>query len=110
MRRGALTAALAAGLVLGAVGPALAQNAPDDNRDVPDTNQVVVFSSELVPLEAYPDPHGCQPLPAVSHVLNNETSRTVFLHADPYCLTPGFAVQPGYGSHTSQAFGSFSIS
>ncbi len=108
MRRSALTAALAAGLVFGAVGPALAHNAPDDSRDVPDTNQVVVFSNELVPLQAYPDPHGCHRLPAISHVLNNETSRTVYLHADPFCLTPGIPIRPGYGSHTTQVAGSFS--
>ncbi|KUO17376.1 hypothetical protein AQJ91_30820 [Streptomyces dysideae] len=87
----------------------MAQNAPDANRDVPNTNQVVVFSSELLPLQAYPDPRGCQQLPTISHVLYNETSRVVLLHADPYCLTPGIAVQPGYGAHTSQASGSFSI-
>jgi hypothetical protein len=108
MRRSALTAALTAGLVLGAVGPALAHNAPDDSRDVPSTNQVVVFTSELVPLQFYPDPHGCQPLPPLSHVVNNETPRTVYLHADPLCLTPGIPIRPGYGTHTTQVSGSFS--
>ncbi|OIJ98447.1 hypothetical protein [Streptomyces colonosanans] len=105
MRRSALIAAVTSGLVLGAVGPALA-SVPD--RDVPDTHQVVVFTNELVPLQAYPDPHGCQRLPALSHVLNNETSRYVYLHADLSCLTPGIPIRPGYGSHTTQAFGSFS--
>ncbi|MDT0461867.1 hypothetical protein [Streptomyces gibsoniae] len=108
MRRIALTAAMTAGLVLGAVGPALAHNGPADHRDAPDTNQVVVFSNELVPLTVYPDPHGCRRLPVVSHVLDNETSRTVYLHADSLCLTPGIPIRPGYGMHTQQLFGSFS--
>ncbi|MFE7213520.1 hypothetical protein ACFY0A_29440 [Streptomyces sp. NPDC001698] len=64
MRRTALTAAPAAGVVFAGVGPAVAQNAPGSVRDVPDTNQVVVFSNEVLPLEAYPDPHGCHRLPA----------------------------------------------
>jgi len=108
MRRSALITTVTAGLVLGAVGPALASNTSAPHRDVPDTNQVVVFSNELVPLEAYPDPHGCQRLPALTHVLNNETSRNVYLHADAFCQSPGVLVRPGYGSHTTQRSGSFS--
>lgn len=105
MRRSALIAALSAGLVLGSAGSALARNALDDSAG---TNQVTVFSSELIPLTVYPDPHGCQSLPAISHVLVNETSRTVYLHADPLCLTPGLPIRPGYGAHTGQLSGAFS--
>ncbi|MFF4825442.1 hypothetical protein [Streptomyces sp. NPDC001312] len=64
MRRTALTAVPAAGVVFTDVGPAIAQNAPGNVCDVPDSNQVVVFSIELLPLEAHPDPHGCHRLPA----------------------------------------------
>ncbi|RVU23677.1 hypothetical protein EOT10_16470 [Streptomyces antnestii] len=105
MRRSALLATLAAGLVLASTGSAAAQNAQGSRAD---TDQVVVFSSELLPLTVYPDPHGCTALPTVSHVLNNQTSRTVYLHADPLCLTPGIPIQPGYGMHTGQVAGSFS--
>ncbi|MFF4762029.1 hypothetical protein [Streptomyces sp. NPDC001292] len=108
MRRTALTAALAAGVVFAGAGPAFAQNAPGTVRDVPNTNQVVVFSNELLPLEAYQDPHGCHRLPTLSHVLNNETSRTVHLHADAYCMTPDVPILPGHGMHTTQLSGSFS--
>ncbi|MFF9127658.1 hypothetical protein ACF09J_31095 [Streptomyces sp. NPDC014889] len=108
MRRTVLTAALAAGVVFGGVGPAFAQNSPGSVRDVPDTNQVVVFSNEFLPLEAYPDPHGCHRLPVLTHLVNNETSRIVHLHADPFCLTPGVPVLPGHGMHTGQFSGSFS--
>jgi hypothetical protein len=105
LRRTALIAALSAGLVLGSAGSALAQNVPDDRAD---TNQVIVFSSELTPLTVYPDPHGCQPLPTISHVLVNQTSRTVYVHADPFCLTPGLPIRPGYGAHTGQLSSAFS--
>lgn len=60
------------------------------------------------PLKVYSDPQGCQQLPTVSHVLVDETSRTVRLYADPFCLTPGLPVSPGYGAHTGQFSGSFS--
>ncbi|MGV9351925.1 hypothetical protein [Streptomyces misionensis] len=105
MRRSALLVALSAGLLLGSADSALARTAADDRVGA---EQVVVFSNELTPLTVYSDPHGCQALPAVSHVLVNETSRTVHLHADPFCLTPGIPVRPGYGAHTGQFSGAFS--
>ena len=103
MRRSTLVAALSALLVLGSASTALAQGDRADS-----TEQVIVFSNELVPLTVYNDPQGCQRLPAISHVLVNETSRTVYLHADPFCLGPSLPIQPGYGAHTGQLSGSFS--
>ncbi|TWV58299.1 hypothetical protein FRZ03_00945 [Streptomyces misionensis] len=96
---------MSAGLLLGSANSALARTAADDRAG---TEQVVVFSNELTPLTVYSDPHGCQPLPTISHVLVNETSRTVYLHADRFCLTPGVPVRPGYGAHTGQFSGAFS--
>jgi hypothetical protein len=100
-----LIAALSAGLVLGSATSALAQDTRDTGAD---TNQVVVFSSELTPLTVYQNPQGCQRLPVLSHTLHNQTSRPVQLHPDPLCLLPGITIQPGYGSHTGQFSGSFS--
>ncbi|MFF0461876.1 hypothetical protein [Streptomyces mexicanus] len=72
------------------------------------SDEVVVFRTELSPLTVYEDPHGCHKLPADAHVLTNRTDRPVTVHADPFCLTPGLVVQPGYGSHVPPGSGSFS--
>ncbi|PNG21360.1 hypothetical protein [Streptomyces cahuitamycinicus] len=69
---------------------------------------VVVFATEVTPLSVYHDPHGCQKLPPDAHVLTNHTDRPVTVYADPFCLTPGLTVEPGYGSHVAPGSGSFS--
>ena len=71
------------------------------------TGQVVVFSTEIQPLDVYQDPSGCHKLPPLSHVIDNLTDQPITIYADPFCLTPGLVVQPGYGSHVVNV-GSFS--
>jgi hypothetical protein len=42
-------------------------------------------------------------------VLINQTDKNVNVYADPFCVTPGLAVAPGYGSHVALGSGSFSV-
>jgi hypothetical protein len=69
---------------------------------------VTVFSSEATPLTVWNNPHGCQKLPIDAHVLVNQTDVPVTIYADPFCLTPGLAVEPGHGSHVAAGSGAFS--
>ncbi|WP_344437808.1 hypothetical protein [Kitasatospora nipponensis] len=71
------------------------------------TGEVVVFSTELQPLDVYRDPVGCVKLPLAAHVLDNQTDRPVQVFADPFCLGPALTVQPGFGSHVPPGSGSF---
>lgn len=78
------------------------------------TGQVVVFSTEVQPLDVYQDPSGCNRLPALAHVLDNQTDQDIRVYADPFCTIPatlpvsGIGVLPaGYGTHVS-GVGSFS--
>lgn len=71
------------------------------------TGQVVVFSTEFQPLDVYTDPDGCHKLPITSHVVDNLTDQPIKIYGDPFCLTPGLTIAPGYGSHVS-GVGSFS--
>lgn len=73
------------------------------------TGQVVVFSTELTPLKVYENPSGCYSFPLFAHVLNNQTDRTVQVHADPFCATPGLPVLPGHGMHVPEGYGKFSV-
>jgi hypothetical protein len=100
MRRlSTLIAVTAAGLML-AITATPAQAA---------TGQVVVFSTELTPLKVYDNPSGCLTFPPLAHVLNNQTDKPVTVHGDPFCLTPGLKVLPGYGMHVPAGYGSFSV-
>ncbi len=101
MFRRALTAAVTTGLVFGAAVPALAQNATDNDK-------VVVFTTEIDTLHTYTEPQGCHQLPLGAHTLNNQTSRTVYLYADPFCMIAGVPILPDHGMHTPPAGGSFS--
>ncbi|SMC49663.1 hypothetical protein [Lentzea albidocapillata] len=71
--------------------------------------RVAVFSTELTPVKIYTNPHGCNKLPLDAHVLVNLTNTEVFVHADPFCMTPGLAVQEDHGSHVALGSGSFSV-
>ncbi|MFI6348190.1 hypothetical protein [Streptomyces sp. NPDC050560] len=73
-----------------------------------DAGKVDVFRTELSPVTVFQDPHGCRKLPADAHVLVNNTDRPVTVYADPFCVTPGLVVPPGYGSHVAPGSGSFS--
>ncbi|WP_370310905.1 hypothetical protein [Amycolatopsis sp. WAC 01376] len=70
---------------------------------------VVVFSTEFQRLDTFRNPEGCNKLPIAAHVLTNQTSSEVVVHGDPFCLTPGLTVNPGYGSHVAAGSGSFSV-
>ncbi|WP_406409210.1 hypothetical protein OG923_10335 [Streptomyces halstedii] len=73
-----------------------------------DTGEVVVFRTEVAQLTTYDSPRGCHKLPADAHVLVNRSDRPVRVYGDPFCLTPGLTVQPGYGAHVVPGSGSFS--
>lgn len=94
--------------MLAAAGALLAASVATGTAAAAGQGDVVVFSTEVTPLAVYHDPYGCQKLPADAHVLTNHTDRPVTVHADPFCLTPGLIVQPGYGSHVAPGSGSFS--
>jgi hypothetical protein len=100
MRRiSALIAVGVAGLLMGAMAvPAQAS-----------TGQVVVFSTEITPLKTYENPEGCYSLPPLAHVLDNQTDAPVQIHPDPFCVTPGVTVLPGFGMHVPSGYGSFSV-
>ncbi|WP_199573114.1 hypothetical protein [Streptomyces murinus] len=93
-----LVALVAVGAVLGLTAPAQADASGD----------VVVFSTEVQPLDVYHDPAGCQRLPALAHVLSNLSDQPVRIYANPFCLGPSLVVQPGYGTHVPGGAGSFS--
>ncbi len=101
----AVLAALAAALATLGLAAAPAQAA---------TGQVVVFSTEVQPLQVFQDPTGCHRLPPLAHVLDNLTDQQIKVYADPFCTIPatlptsGIGVlAPGYGTHVS-GVGSFS--
>jgi hypothetical protein len=73
------------------------------------TGQVVVFSTEITPLKTYENPEGCYSFPPFAHVLNNQTDEPVTIHSDPFCVTPGPVVLPGFGMHVPEGYGSFSV-
>lgn len=77
------------------------------------SGQVVVYSTQLRPLDVYKDPRGCIKLPVDAHVLDNLTDSTITVYADPFCTIPLTEnaltlgqLKPGYGTHVSGA-GSF---
>lgn len=72
------------------------------------TGEVVVFELEATPVTVYDNPSGCVKLPAAAHVLTNRTDGDVTIYGDPFCLTPGLVVAPGYGTHVAAGSGSFS--
>ncbi|MDX3639061.1 hypothetical protein [Streptomyces sp. MB09-02B] len=86
----------------------LAGTAAPGTAAAAEPGEVVVFRTELAPLTVYPEPHGCHKLPADAHVLTNRTDRPVTVYGDPFCLTPGLTVQPGFGAHVAPGSGSFS--
>ncbi|NGO44692.1 hypothetical protein [Streptomyces ureilyticus] len=91
-----------------AAGALLAASAATGTAAAAEQGDVVVFTTEATPLTVYRDPQGCQKLPPDAHVLTNHTDRPVTVYADPFCLTPGLTVEPGYGSHVAPGSGSFS--
>lgn len=94
--------------LLAAAGALLAASATAGTAVAAEEGDVVVFRTELSPLTVYHAPDGCQKLPSDAHVLANRTDRPVTVYADPFCLTPGLIVKPGYGSHVAPGSGSFS--
>ncbi|WP_042421426.1 hypothetical protein [Streptacidiphilus anmyonensis] len=80
------------------------------------TGQVVVFSTELQPLDVYQNPTGCVKLPLLAHVLDNLTDQSIRVYADPNCTVPATlpdangvgSLPPNHGSHVT-GIGSFSL-
>ncbi|MFD8481575.1 hypothetical protein [Kitasatospora sp. NPDC059673] len=99
--RAILVSMVAAASALGLAAPA-----PAATRSA--NGQVVVFSTELQPLDIYTNPSGCQQLPATAHVLNNQTDGPVQVYGNPLCLGPSVTVKPGHGTHVPGGAGSFS--
>ncbi|MEU5362352.1 hypothetical protein ABZ354_02395 [Streptomyces sp. NPDC005925] len=95
-------------IMFAAAGALLVGTAVSGTASAAASGDVVVFRTELSPLSVYEDPHGCHKLPADAHVLTNRTDRPVTVYGDPFCLTPGFVVQPGHGAHVAPGSGSFS--
>ncbi len=96
--RAVLISLVAASAVFGLAGSAQAAA----------TGDVVVFSTEVQPLDVYRDPSGCQRLPTAAHVLNNQTDGPVRIYGNPFCLGPSVVAQPGHGVHVPGGAGSFS--
>ncbi|MFF5405161.1 hypothetical protein ACFY8K_19060 [Streptomyces misionensis] len=94
--------------LLAAASALLAVCATAGTAGAAEEGDVVVFRTELTPLTVYHDPHGCHKLPLDAHVLTNRTDRLVTVYGDPFCLTPGLVVRPGYGAHVAPGSGSFS--
>ena len=63
------------------------------------TGRVVVFSTELTPLEIYENPHGCHAIPVTSHVLVNLMTSRIVVYGNPFCFGLGLPIAAGYGSH-----------
>ncbi|WP_030608744.1 hypothetical protein [Streptomyces sclerotialus] len=99
-RAGSVLTLLAAALLTTAVTAAPAAAAQ---------GEVIVFQTEVSPTTTYENPAGCIKLPLDSHVLVNRTDAPVQVYADPFCMTPSFTVQPGFGSHLAAGTGSFSV-
>ncbi|MFC4857162.1 hypothetical protein [Actinophytocola glycyrrhizae] len=93
-------AAIAVAMTFATAAPAVA---------APATGEVVVFSVESTELTVVENPSGCVKLPTAAHVLVNQTDKPVRVHGDPFCVTPGLTVAPGYGSHVAAGSGSFSV-
>lgn len=74
------------------------------------TGEVVVFSTEVVPLDVFKDPDGCYRLPEGAHVLANRTDREVEVYAAPRCFgIPIVTVEENRGSHVPPAAASFRV-
>lgn len=54
----------------------------------PANGQVVAFIGDFLPTKTWENPTGCHPLPPATHVIFNETNRTIEVFADPMCLIP----------------------
>ncbi|QBI55521.1 hypothetical protein [Streptomonospora litoralis] len=78
------------------------------------TGEVVIYKSEVQPLETYRNPPTgeCYALPGTVHILLNQTDVEVTIHSNPNCLFPGIPVQPNHGWHAppSGITGPFSFS
>jgi hypothetical protein len=74
------------------------------------TGDVVVFSTEVVPLDVHENPQGCYELPAGAHVLANRTDQPVGVYGTPGCFgVPILTVNANWGSHVPPAAASFRV-
>ncbi|WP_410673669.1 hypothetical protein [Amycolatopsis sp. cmx-4-68] len=74
------------------------------------TGEVVVFTTEVVPLDVHENPRGCYALPEGAHVLANRTDRPVRVYGAPECFGPPLlTVEANRGSHVPPAGASFRV-
>ncbi|MEV6872105.1 hypothetical protein [Amycolatopsis sp. NPDC051128] len=74
------------------------------------TGEVVVFTSEFVPLDVYENPEGCYALPEGAHVLANRTDGPVLVYGTPECFgVPIVTVEASWGTHVPPAAASFRV-
>lgn len=100
VRRIALLALTAAAVLTAGAVPASA---------APNPGRVVAFVGDFLPLQVWDDPTGCNTLPAGTHVVFNDTDRTIVVYADPLCLVPSEPMSrlaAGHSMHVSSV-GSF---
>ncbi|MEU6129030.1 hypothetical protein ABZ805_07645 [Saccharopolyspora sp. NPDC047091] len=95
-------------LLFAAAAAVLATALPVSTAGAATTGQVLVFSTELQPVDSYDAPSGCYRAPLAAHVLINDTDEPVRIYGDPLCLTASLVVQPGHGAHVPPGTGSFS--
>jgi hypothetical protein len=93
-------AVIAVATTLAVAVPAVAESA---------SGKVIVFSTEVTELTVWEDPAGCVKLPVAAHVLVNQTDKDVKVYGDPFCISPGLTVAPGFGSHVAPGSGAFSV-
>ena len=93
-------AVIAVATTLATAVPAVAESA---------SGKVIVFSTEVTELAVWEDPAGCVKLPVAAHVLVNQTDEDVKVYGDPFCISPGLTVAPGFGSHVPPGSGAFSV-
>ncbi|GAA3359448.1 hypothetical protein [Saccharopolyspora gregorii] len=86
----------------------LATALPAGTATAATSGRVLVFSTEVEPVQTYEAPSGCTKAPPTAHVLINETDGPVRVHGDPFCLSPSLVVPPGHGAHVPPGTGSFS--
>lgn len=65
------------------------------------TERVVVFELETLPLTTFEDTQKCNNAPLNAHTIVNLTSKSVWLYADDRCENRLFEVQPNFGSHVA---------
>ncbi|AQU70260.1 hypothetical protein [Streptomyces niveus] len=92
--RAVLVSLVAAVSVLGLAGAA-----PAAERA---TGDVVIYSTELQPLNVLHNPEECHQLSPTAHQISNQTDKPVTMYQFPGCVGPeAWTLKPGFGVHTA---------